>query len=443
MLTRLDLRGSSGPFGDRLPAPAAGGDEPVAAVRDILAQVRDGGDAAVRALTERFDGVAVNELRVPEDEVTASLDGLDPGLREALHAAAAGIADFHRHQLATYAAPSTYQRAAGSGTVTVETVFRPVDRAGCYVPGGRAKYPSSVIHTAGIARVAGVSEVVLCCPPDATGHVPAITLAAAAVVGVDEVYRVGGAQAIGLLAYGTESVRPVDVVVGPGNVYVAAAQREAAASGAVGVPAAFAGPSEIVVVADETTDPELAAVDLLVQAEHGPLGQSWLVTWSEGAADAIEAEVDAQTADAPRRGDIAATFAKGGYVVLCDGPNAAAAIVDGVAPEHLQLLCAEPDAVLDRVHHAGAIFVGPSAPASVGDYVAGPSHVLPTARTARFGSALGVRDFLKEMHVVSVDAEALADVGPSVEALATAEGLSAHADSIARRARSRSAASSG
>lgn len=427
MLQRLDLRGHTGDLRAVLPRPDTGGAAPVAAVADILAGVRRDGDAAVRGYTQRFDGVDIDELRVPPAELGAALDTLAGDLRAALEAAHAGIADFHRHQAATTTAPARYER----GGIAVDTVFRPVERAGCYVPGGRAVYPSSVLMTAVIAKVAGVGEVALCVPPGADGHVPAITLAAAALAGVDEVYRIGGAQAIGAMAYGTESIRPVDVIVGPGNVYVALAKQ--AVAGVCAVPSAFAGPSEIVVIADDTTPPALAAVDLLVQAEHGPLGQSWLLTWSETAADAIVAEVERQVAVAPRRADIEATFATGGHVVLCASPEQAAAVSDVVAPEHLQLMCAEPESLVPLIHHAGAVFCGPWAPASVGDYLAGPSHVLPTAGTARFSSALTVRDFVKEMHVVTVSEPALAAVAPHVAALATAEGLVAHAESVTRR----------
>lgn len=440
MLQRLDLRGHTGDLAERLPAPAAVEEGPTEVVRTIVERVRDGGDVALRELTARFDGAEIDDLRVPPTEIAAALESLEPKLRRALVVAADAIADFHRHQLASTARPTSYRRDAGGGAVRVDTVFRPVDRAGCYVPGGRARYPSTVLHTAGIARVAGVSEVVVCCPPGIDGGVPAITLAAAAAVGVDEVFRIGGAQAIGALAYGTESIRPVDVIVGPGNIYVATAQREVAGRGLVGVPSAFAGPSEIVIVADDTTPPDLAAVDLIVQAEHGPLGQSWLLTWSPAAADAIVAEVARQLDDAPRHADIEATFASGGYVVLCDSPAQAAGVVDVIAPEHLQVMTADPDAVIEAVHHAGAVFRGAASPAAVGDYLAGPSHVLPTARTARFGSALGVRDFLKEMHVVELDEAAMAEVAPAVTALATAEGLAAHADAAARRGAARAPA---
>jgi histidinol dehydrogenase len=271
----------------------------------------------------------------------------------------------------------------------------------------------------------------LCVPPGTDGRVPAATLAAAAIAGVDEVYAVGGAQAVAALAYGTETIRPVDVIAGPGNIYVAIAKREVA--GTVGVPSAFAGPSEIVVIADETTVPAFAAVDLMVQAEHGPLGLAWLITWSPAAADAITAELTAQVAGASRRADIEATLGAGGRVALVDSPTDAIAVANAIAPEHLQLLCADPATLVPLVRHAGAVFCGPFAPASIGDYVAGPSHVLPTDGTARFAGALTTRDFTKDIHVITLDRAAFERVAPHVERLAAAEGLAAHADSVRRR----------
>ena len=424
MLRRLDLRGAGLDLRGRLPRPPQSAAGPVAAVREILADVRHRGDDALRDLSERFDGVRPGALRVPAKAATAALHRIDPDLRSALQAAAAGIEDFHRHQVAP---DTTYERDG----IVVEGRHVPVDRAGCYVPGGRAIYPSTVLMTAIPARVAGVEEVALCVPPDRAGEVPAPTLAAAAIAGVDEVYAIGGAQAIGAMAYGTQSVAPVDVIVGPGNVYVAIAKREVA--GVVGVPSSFPGPSEVVVVADDATPPELAAVDVILQAEHGPGGLAWLVTWSEAAAEAISEEIDRQVAAAPRQADIESTFAEGGYVVVCDSPEQAMAVSNLIAPEHLELLNEDPRALVPLVRHAGAVFCGPWSPASVGDYLAGPSHVLPTDGSARFGSALTVSDFQKEVHVVTLDQAALAAAAPVVTAIATAEGLSAHADSVARR----------
>ncbi len=381
MLQRLDLRGVRGDLTGVLPRPQVAGDEPVAAVRAIIDEVRAGGDAALRACTERFDGVALDDLRVPAAELDAALAAVPAALRAALEAAAERIAAYHRATVA----PEVVHRYDG---IRVRELRRPVDRAGLYVPGGRASYPSTVLMTAVPARVAGVPELALCVPPDRTGSVPTEVLAAAALAGVDEVWRVGGAQAIAALAFGTESIRPVDVIVGPGNVYVSVAKREVA--GQVGVPSAFAGPSEVVVVADATAPVESAAVDVVVQAEHGPAGLAWLVTWDEAVADAVSAEVARLVAESPRRAEIESTLADGGYAVVCDGPEQAMAVANAIAPEHLELITEDPEALLPLVRSAGAVFCGPWAPASVGDYVAGPSHVLPTFGSARFASALRV-----------------------------------------------------
>jgi histidinol dehydrogenase len=283
------------------------------------------------------------------------------------------------------------------------------------------------------ARVAGVGAIVLCVPPASDGKVDDATLAAAAVAGVDEVYRIGGAQAIGALAYGTESVPAVDVVAGPGNAYVAEAKRQV--SGVVGVASAFAGPSEIVVVAGPDAVPEFAAIDLVVQAEHGPDGLAWLVTWDAGMLDAVSGEVDRIVAASPRRADLEATLAQGGIACLVDGPSEAMAVANTVAPEHLQLMVGERESaeLLDQVQSAGAVFVGDWSPASMGDYIAGPNHVLPTNRTARFASALRADDFRKHIHAVRVTPEAVRTLGPKVIVLAETEGLPAHAESVRRR----------
>jgi histidinol dehydrogenase len=424
VLNRLDLRGVDD-IASRLPRLEGAGSEPVDAVRAILADVRDRGDAAVRELTRRFDGVALETSRVAPDEVRAALDAAPPPLVDALVAARDAIRDFHVAQLRE---AEHYERDG----VVIEARAVPVGRAGLYVPGGRAAYPSTVLMTAVPARVAGVDQVVLCVPPDrTTGTVAPSTLAAAALAEVDEVHAVGGAQAIGAMAYGTETIARVDVVAGPGNVYVAVAQREVA--GEVGVPRAFAGPSEIVVVADDTTPPDYAAVDLIVQAEHGPGGLAWLVTWSPDAADRIEAAVERLVASAPRKADIESTLRNGGWTALVDGPEQAIEVADQIAPEHLQLMSADPHELATRVRNAGAVFCGPLTPASIGDYIAGPSHVLPTHGTARFASALTVDDFMKIVHTISVDQAAFDKVAPFVETLAQTEGLDAHATSIRLR----------
>jgi histidinol dehydrogenase len=426
LLRPIDLRARPVRAAD-LPAPAIV-DDPVAvaAVRAVLDEVRREGDAALRAATERFDGVRLGEIRVPAEEVKAAPAALEPALREALEEAHDRIAAYHRHQLR----PDTRFERDG---VVVREVRRPVDRAGCYVPGGRAPLASTVLMTVTAARVAGVPGVAVCSPPRPDGSLPAPVLAAAAIAGADEVYRLGGAQAVAALAYGTESVPRVDVIVGPGNRYVAIAERLVAGEGAVGVPSAFTGPSEVAVIADETTDPAWAAIDLVVQAEHGPDGLSYLITWSEAAAAAIEAEVARLAAASPRRAEIEATLGRGGWCVLVDGPAQAAEVANVVAAEHLQVMCADPEAVVRRVRCAGAVFVGPWAPASAGDYAAGPNHVLPTARSARFGSVLRVDDFCRFIHVIDIDRDGLGRLAPVVEALARSEGLEAHAQSVRLR----------
>ena len=319
---------------------------------------------------------------------------------------------------------------ANDDGVVVRDLRRPLHRAGLYVPGGRARYPSTVLMTAIPARVAGVAEVVLCVPPGRDGAVDQATLAAAALAGVDEVYRIGGAQAVAAMAYGTETIRPVDVIVGPGNAYVSIAKREVAQQGLVAVTSAFAGPSEVVVIADDTTPTAAAAIDVIVQAEHGPDGLAWLVTWSEAAAERIVAAVAAMTAEAPRRAEIESTLGRNGHCVIVRGPEQAMAVANAVAPEHLELMCHDPEALVPLVTNAGAVFCGPYSPASVGDYLAGPSHVLPTDRSARFASGLRVDDFCKHLHVISLDRAALAKVAPHIVAIAEAEGLAAHARSV-------------
>ena len=424
MLTRLDLRSNCGPVASLLPRPEAALAGPLEAVRAIIAEVRKRGDDALRELTERFDGVSPASLTVAPGEIAEAAARTPAKVRAALAAAAASVDAYHRHQVLD---DVIHER----GGVTVTERHLPVRRAGCYVPGGRAAYPSTLIMTTVPAKVAGVDAIAVCVPPGPDGRIADVTLAAAAAVGVDEVHPVGGAQAIAALAYGTESVAAVDVIAGPGNAYVALAQREVA--GVVGVPAAFAGPSEVVVVADAGANPAFAAADVILQAEHGPDGLAWLVTWDAATADAVEAEVCRLAARADRRAEIEATLRHSGYSVLCSSAGQALEVVNEIAPEHLELMVDDPEALVPRVRNAGAVFCGPWAPASLGDYAAGPNHVLPTDGTARFAGALGVRDFLKSMHVVSTDRDGLAGLAPHVIALAEAEGLTAHADSVRLR----------
>ena len=427
MLTPIDLRGATGDLRKLLPELDLNEDGPISSVREILGVVKAGGDTALRDLTERFDGVRIEDLRVDTAEVRAALQLIPDELREALEVAHANIVDYHREQLR----PDIRHEKDG---IVVREMRRPVDRAGLYVPGGRAPLASTVLMTAAPARVAGVGAVAMCSPPGPDGRLAPAILAAAAIAGVDEVYRVGGAQAIGAMAYGTESIPAVDVIVGPGNRYVAIAERLVAGEGAVGVPSAFTGPSEVAVVADASTPPEYAAVDLVVQAEHGPDGLAYLITWSAEAAERIAAEVERIVAESPRRKEIESTLAGGGYSVLVGGPEQAMEVANAVAAEHLELLNDDPESLVPLVRSAGAVFLGPWAPASVGDYAAGPNHVLPTARSARFGSALRVDDFCKFIHLVDVERDALERLAPHVAAMARSEGLAAHADSVLIRA---------
>ena len=424
MLRRIDLRGFTGDLSEVLPRPETPTGGPVDVVRDILAAVAERGDAAVREYTSRFDGVELDSLVVADAELAAAIERIEPDVRAALELAADRIAAYHEAQMPTDV------RVEQPG-VSIRGSHRAVERAACYVPGGRAVYPSTVLMTAVPARVAGVEQIVVCVPPGPDGKVPDIVLAAAKIAGAHEVVSVGGAQAIGAVAHGTESIRPVDVIVGPGNIYVALAKQEVA--GTVGVPSSFAGPSEVVVVADGTDPADFAAVDVILQAEHGPDGLAWFVTWNDAFADEVTASIERLVADAPRRAEIESTLSASGMVVVTDSPEQAMAVSNFIAPEHLEIQTADNEALVAMVRNAGAVFCGRYAPASLGDYVAGPSHVLPTNGTARFASALTVHDFMKDVHIVFVEQAGLEAMGDAVEALAGAEGLDAHAASIRLR----------
>lgn len=424
MLSRLDLRDGEADLGRLLERPTSLDDEVVAVVRDVLGAVRDRGDAAVRELTARFDGAHVEDLRVPASELAAALAAAPPTLRVALERTAERVRAYHEAQAVS---PPVGLDADG---VRARELVVPVGRAGLYVPGGRAAYPSTVLMTAIPARVAGVPEVALCVPPERDGTVATPTLAAAALAGVDEVYRVGGAQAVAALAYGTETIRPVDVVVGPGNRYVSVAKRLVADVVRI---EAEAGPSELVVVADGTAPAEWVAADLAAQAEHGPDGTAVLVTWDLDVAEAVDAALRATLARATRRDEIAATLSTGGRCVLVRDGAQAMTVVNALAPEHLELVTADPGALVPLVRNAGAIFCGRFTPAVLGDYGAGPNHVLPTGRTARFASALRVDHFRKHIPVVEADERGLGALGPTVQTLARAEGLAEHARAVALR----------
>ena len=366
----------------------------------------------------------VAETLVPASELEAAWAGLPIALRSAMETAHQRILEFHRTEAAV---SHTHERDG----VTVRSISQPVDRAGVYVPGGLAAYPSTVLMTVLVAQAAGVDDIVLCTPPGPDGNLWPSVMAAAHRCGVTEVHRVGGVQAVAALAYGTETIRPADVVAGPGNAWVATAKQLVA--GDVGVASAFAGPSEIIVIADATCPPAAAATDVVLQAEHGPGGRAWLVTWDPACVDAVCDAIDQIVDLSPRRDETLATLDADGIVCLVDGPTQAAEIANFVAPEHLQLMCDGAEELVDSIRHAGAVFVGPWAPASVGDYVAGPSHVLPTAGTARFAGALTTDDFTKRMHVIDVSEAGFDLLAPAVAELAEAEGLWAHAASVSRR----------
>ena len=393
----------------------------MAAYRNGSAGLQDDLHPYGPSYAEKYDGRAPEFLAVPESEIASALDSIPNELREALQVAANRIEKFHQTQ--TLEGETTTDDG-----ITVETRHQPVLRAGCYVPGGRAAYPSTLLMTAIPAKVAGVSEVIVCVPPDASGSVNPATLAAAQIAGVTSVYAIGGAQAVAAMAYGTETIPAVDVIVGPGNIYVATAQRQVA--GDVGVASSFAGPSEIVIIADQSAEAKYAAIDLIVQAEHGPDGLAWLISWEQAVIDEILLELESMISDSSRAEMIAEKFANEGYAVLVKDSHQAMKVANSVAPEHLQLMTSDPTKLLDLLQNAGAVFLGSMSPASVGDYVAGPSHVLPTHGSARFAGALTVADFCKDMHIISLDAPALMELGKSVIEIAESEGLSGHADSI-------------
>ncbi len=429
MLTRLDLRGFDADLRVALARPALDGPSALgrpgspglaATVGALIEEVRDRGDDALRDLTERFDGVRPADLRIHRDELQSALDACDPDLIAALEFARDQILAYHEAQREHEA---RHERMG----VHVQELILPVERAGCYVPGGLAAYPSTVLMTVLPAKVAGVPAVALCTPPGLDGAPPAPTLAAAAIAGVDEMYRVGGVQAIAAMAYGSETIRAVDVIVGPGNAFVTEAKRQVI--GDVGIDS-LAGPSELVVVADSTIDARLVAADLLAQAEHGPDGQAVLITWHETLIEEVDDALAKLLAATPRRLEAAATLEWGGRAVLVDSPKHAMEVSNAIAPEHLQLMCAFAEDLVLLVRHAGAVFVGEYAPAVVGDYVAGVNHVLPTGGAARYQSALRVGDFQKHVHVVRVDRDALNRIGPFATTIADAEGLAAHAQAI-------------
>src|SRR5712692_4665220 len=397
------------------------------AVDEILADVRARGDAAVLDCTRRFDGYAASSasaLSIAPAEFEAAERALAPDVRAALAYAAERIERYHAAAL-----PKSWRITDEHGSVLGQEI-RPLDRVGVYVPGGRAAYPSTVLMTALPARVAGVSEIVLVTPPRADGGVDPVVLAAARLAGVTEGYRVGGAQAIGALAYGTATIRRVDKIVGPGNLYVALAKSRV--FGDVGIDM-MAGPSEVVVVADESADAASVAADLLAQAEHDPMARAVLLTPSRALIDGVALEAERRLGALPRREIAGAALRSHGALVLTHTLEEAVEVANLLAPEHLELQVEQPEALLPLVRSAGAVFLGRFTPEVVGDYVAGPNHVLPTGGTARFASALGTEDFVKRMSVIQYSAEGLREAGPHLAELARVEGLDGHGAAAAVR----------
>jgi len=395
------------------------------AVAAIIADVRARGDQALIDYTARFDRLTLDagELRIPADEIAAEAARADADAVAALELAARRIEAYHRRQLPQ---DDFFTDAEG---VELGHRWTAVAAAGMYVPGGLASYPSSVLMNAIPAKVAGVPRLVMTVPaPD--GVLSPLVLAAARLAGVDEIYRVGGAQAIAALAYGTASIAPVDKVIGPGNAYVAAAKRQV--FGTVGIDM-IAGPSEILVLADADNDPDWVAIDLLSQAEHDPVAQAILICDDAGFADAVVAAVERQLDSLPRAEIPWQSWRDFGLVVVVDGLDQAPALVDRIAPEHLLIATAAPEEMAAQIRNAGAIFLGRHTPEAIGDYVGGSNHVLPTARSARYASGLSVLDFMKRTSLLRCDAEALRRIGPAAVTLADAEGLPAHARSVAVR----------
>jgi len=396
-----------------------------AAVAGIIADVRIRGDAALIELTEKFDRVTLTRdtIRLSAEEVAQAADQVPADVRAALELAASRIRAYHTRQMPEDA---SWTDDAGA---TLGWRWSPVSAAGLYVPGGLATYPSSVLMNAVPAKVAGVPRLAMVVPTPDGALNPAV-LAAAQIAGVDEIYRIGGAQAVAALAYGTEAIAPVDKITGPGNAYVAAAKRRV--FGKVGIDM-IAGPSEILVIADAENDPDWIALDMLSQAEHDESAQAILITDDAGFGRAVAQAIEARLETLERRAIAAASWRDFGAVITVPDLGVAAELSDRVAPEHLELCVADPEALSAQITHAGAIFLGQWAPEAIGDYVGGPNHVLPTARSARFSSGLGVLDFLKRTTLAQMSPTALRAIGPAAEALAISESLEAHGLSVRAR----------
>ena len=393
-------------------------------VKDIVAgiidDVRTNGDAALFALTEKFDKQQLSSLRISQEQIDEAYETVDPALVQALIEAESRITAFHELQK-----PKTLWLEEMEPGITLGVKTTPLDRIGAYIPGGRAAYPSTVLMTTVAARVAGVKEIVLCTPPP----VNPLTLVALDIAGVTEAYQIGGAQAVAAMALGTETIRPVQKIVGPGNVFVTQAKMMLREHAEIDFPA---GPSEVGIVADAGANPVFVAAEILAQAEHDPNSACVLVTDSAELAETVGREIDAQSADAPRAEIMEKSLSHSGYIVT-ETLDEALAVIDDIAPEHLCIMTADPLTALSSIHNAGSIFVGPYTPVACGDYASGTNHVLPTAGYAKSYSALDVGHFMKRSQVQMVSREGLETIGDTIETLAQAEGLFAHANSVKLR----------
>lgn len=392
-------------------------------VKKVLNDVSERGDAALREYELRFDGVQIDDFAVTAEEIDAAVAAVGAEYVRILKRAAANIERFHRAQIRS-------DFSLNYDGITVGERFIPVQSAGLYVPGGTARYPSSVLMNCVPAKLAGVQNIIICTPPSKDGRIPDGILAAAKVAGADKVYKVGGAQAIAAMAYGTESIPKVDKIVGPGNVYVATAKK--LVQGICGIDM-IAGPSEILVIADETANADWLAADLLSQAEHDKLASAIMITDSEALATAVSAAVDKRLEKLPRREIAAESIKNNGKIIITESIMQAAELSDRIAPEHLELAVARPEKLLEQIKNAGSVFLGHYTPEATGDYMAGTNHTLPTGGTARFSSPLGVDDFIKKTQFIKMSREALENYYRDIAAFAESEGLNAHAESVKAR----------
>ena len=396
-----------------------GTDDVQKAVGIIIDEVRKNGDAALRRYSREIDRVELDSFEVSREEMAAAAKRISPELLEAITAAGKRVEDFHRRQFAAF--------KSGADRMAPGTLYRVLERVGLYVPGGTASYPSSVLMTVLPAKAAGVKVVIVCTPPGRDGKVPDMTLAAANVAGVDRLFVIGGAQAIAAMAYGTQSVPAVDKICGPGNIFVMLAKKQV--FGSVDIDG-LQGPSEVLVLADDTANPVWCAADILAQAEHDVLSQSIFVTTSEKLADAVQQEVEAQAKTLSRQNIIEESLARYGLMCVVENMQQGVELANLYAPEHLCIFAKDSQKIAAQIKHAGCIFAGEHPTVVMGDYIAGPSHALPTGGTARFASPLNTTDFVRLMNVVDIDAKMLRDLGPQAAILARAEGLTAHARAV-------------